>query len=394
MTQYARPSSDITNTYWWESIGTSQSNLYAAIDETSRSDADYIYTAPNQTGNCTIQLSAIDDPAVSSDHVLSYTYTRGVSNKDLTLQVTLYSALTLIAQYTHANPSTDYTLAQQTLVSSDADAITDYTDLWMRFNVTVNGGAGQQGYVSWAEFAVPDASANVTINANNAGTVIWTGVSGSVTPGAVSITSSAAASFVWTSLSATITNVPPARTINGAAGTSVWTGLAGSIIPGAVNVSANAGTALWTGSAGSVTPGAISITASASTIIWTGTATNVTVGASTINASAGVVVWAGLAGSVTPGATSVTANVGGQVWSGASASVTPGAVSVSASSGALVWVGQSATVTSASGISINANAGTLVWNGNSATITAILVRAIVTLSDSAVHVVTISDWSP
>lgn len=211
MTQYARPSSDITVGIWYESAGATQVDIYTAIDETVQSDADYIYSQANQTGSpCDIALGAVSDPSLSSDHVLSYAYKRNVSNKNLTLVVTLYDNSSSIASWTHANPSTDFTLAQQTLVSSDADAITDYSLLSVGVETTVNAGGGNYGAVSWVEFAIPDSSTQ-TVTAG-VGQITSTGVSAAVTPGETTVTASVGQA-TFTGVQATVSDGSTPSTI-------------------------------------------------------------------------------------------------------------------------------------------------------------------------------------
>jgi hypothetical protein len=162
MAQFLRPSSDISvggSTGWYESAGGTQTNIYTAIDEVTRSDTDYIYSSANQVSTCQMLLSSGTDPNSSTGHIVRYTYLRTVTNKNYTLQVILYQGATLIASWTHANPASTFTAAAQTLTTVQADAITDYSDLRLEFDVTVaSGGAGAMR-VSWAELEIPDAQA-------------------------------------------------------------------------------------------------------------------------------------------------------------------------------------------------------------------------------------------
>lgn len=158
MAQYARPSSDDSVGLWYESTGDTQTNIYVDISEETRDDNDYIYSQSNQATACQIQCSSVTDPAVHTGHVVRYTYMRTNSGKNLTLVVTLYSGATQIAQWSHVNPTTSFSLAQQTLSEAQAGNITNYADLSLHFNVTVNAGGGNQALVSWAEIEVPGGS--------------------------------------------------------------------------------------------------------------------------------------------------------------------------------------------------------------------------------------------
>lgn len=156
MANYARPvSPDITTGLWYPSAGT---YLYEPIDEETRADGDYIYSQANQETLCEVTLSSLTDPESSSGHIVRYTYMRTSGSKNLTLVVRLMQSTTTIASWSHVNPPTGFTLAQQTLTSGQADAITDYTDLSLQFEVTVNAGGGNTAQVSWAEFEVPGAT--------------------------------------------------------------------------------------------------------------------------------------------------------------------------------------------------------------------------------------------
>lgn len=153
MTQYSRPISDLTTGVWSPSTGTA---LWSVLDESTRSDTDYISSAANQLTACQVGLSPVNTPLVDTGHIVRYTYLRTITNKNYTLVVTLYCGATSIASWTHANPSTSFTLAQQTLSEAQAANITDYTDLRLTFSVTVAAGGGGSMRVSWAEIEVPD----------------------------------------------------------------------------------------------------------------------------------------------------------------------------------------------------------------------------------------------
>jgi hypothetical protein len=153
LAQYARPSSDVTAGAWSPSTGTT---LWSVLDEAARSDADYIASGANQLTLCEVGLSSLIDPQSSTGHVVRYTYLRTITNKNYTLLVRLMQGTTTIASWTHANPGTSFTLAEQTLTAQQADAITDYGDLRLQFETTVAAGGGGSVQVSWAELEVPD----------------------------------------------------------------------------------------------------------------------------------------------------------------------------------------------------------------------------------------------
>lgn len=133
MAQYGRPEADITA---WAS------GTFASIDETVASDSDYVSsdTAPNNDPYV-VRLSDMEDPVASTGHIIRYRYRKsaaGGATMNLTVQlrqgyVNEGSPGTLIEEWTHSGISETFTTAAQTLGGTEADAITDYTDLYLRF---------------------------------------------------------------------------------------------------------------------------------------------------------------------------------------------------------------------------------------------------------------------
>lgn len=123
--QVSLPVSDITAGSW---VANGGGALYAAIDETTASDADYISVAA--AGSlCEVKLAAMSDPLSSSGHVLRYRLSSPAGNP---VQLTLrQAASTTIAQWTETPGPTlaDYA---HSLSGAEADSITDYTDLRVR----------------------------------------------------------------------------------------------------------------------------------------------------------------------------------------------------------------------------------------------------------------------
>jgi hypothetical protein len=228
--QNGRPDGDISAGVWYESAGDTQSNLYTVIDEPSRSDSDYIYTGNGDTGYCEVTLSDVSDPLTSDNHDINYAYRRTNGAKNMTLVVSLrQGSSTEIASWTHVNPSAAFTLAEQTLTSGQANNITNYNDLRLRFDVTVsqNPGACQ---VSWAEFSVPLANPSVVITPQPAGaaggtvdpTVVEPPTGVTVTPNpAESVAGVTAPTVVYGSLSITPS---PAESVAGKADPTVIKG--------------------------------------------------------------------------------------------------------------------------------------------------------------------------
>ena len=138
MAQYARPSSDIAAGNWTASTG---SDLYAMIDEVSASDSDYISGDETAT-TAEIALSAVTDPVSSASHTISVrARTVSGSGPGEKLDIDLVQGTTVIANaWINWNPN-DSTFATETytLLAAEADSITDYSDLRLRFIVDTLG---------------------------------------------------------------------------------------------------------------------------------------------------------------------------------------------------------------------------------------------------------------
>jgi hypothetical protein len=133
-TQRAYALSDVSDGSWLTNAGSA--TLYAAIDETTASDADFIQSSasPASADVCEIQFQALNDPSSSAGHNVSYRYQKDVAAGDqINLTVRLMQGATEIAAWTHTNIGLGWTGVTQTLTGTQADAITNYGDLRLRF---------------------------------------------------------------------------------------------------------------------------------------------------------------------------------------------------------------------------------------------------------------------
>ena len=133
MAQFARPIADLVA---W-ATGT-----FEDIDEVTPSDADLVQSdvapANDPAG---YDLGTVEDPLVSTGHILRYRYQKDAAagaQIDLTVQlrqgyVNEATPGTLIASFLHTNIGNGFVQANQTLGGADADAITDYANLQLRF---------------------------------------------------------------------------------------------------------------------------------------------------------------------------------------------------------------------------------------------------------------------
>jgi hypothetical protein len=141
--QFAEPSADTNNPGSWVDEAGGSTSIYTHIDEGSgaASDADYIKSplAPTSAVYVT-KLSTIEDPQSSSGHVLRVRRAKdaaGGSQIDLTHElrqgyVSEVSQGTLIKQVAETNITNTFSTTATTLSSGEADAITDYSSLYVR----------------------------------------------------------------------------------------------------------------------------------------------------------------------------------------------------------------------------------------------------------------------
>lgn len=141
MAQFGRPGADTLIGNYTDEVG-GTTNIYTGIDETSPEDTEYIKSpsAPSDEPYVT-QLTTLEDPASSSDHVVRYRYRKsasGGSQIDLVVQIregytNEGSPGTLIATHSYSDISDSWVTSAETLSGGEADTITDYTDLYLRF---------------------------------------------------------------------------------------------------------------------------------------------------------------------------------------------------------------------------------------------------------------------
>lgn len=117
---------DVVDGSWLPNSG---ADLFAVLDENPASDADYIYTL-TPADSCTVALGAAGDPAVSTNHTVRY---RLIGDGVSGVLVELLQGASVIASWTHDPAPSTWTQYDQTLSGGQADSITDYTSLRVRF---------------------------------------------------------------------------------------------------------------------------------------------------------------------------------------------------------------------------------------------------------------------
>lgn len=145
MAQFGRPSADTDNTGTFTDQAGGSTNIYTTIDEVTADDADYIRSPTSPVNKTyTTKLSNVTDPVSSTGHIMRMRTSDDLDAQesiDFTQQlrqgyVSEASQGTLIASQSRTGvTSTTWTTSAYTLSGAEADAITDYTGLYYRFNV-------------------------------------------------------------------------------------------------------------------------------------------------------------------------------------------------------------------------------------------------------------------
>ena len=146
MAQFARPDADITDGTWLNASA-SATDMYQSIDEdvSSPNDADYIESvAAPSSAACAFGLSNVEDPVSSSGHIMRWRRgknTAGGATINLTVELRQGytgegSQGTLINSFADNTIPDSFTTTTDTLSGAEADSITNYADLQVRFVAT------------------------------------------------------------------------------------------------------------------------------------------------------------------------------------------------------------------------------------------------------------------
>lgn len=161
MVQFARPDSTISAGLW-EPIG-GPSTLWECMNEVSANDStDYIEALNGENTTCEIGLSSVTDPVSNVDHTLFFRLQGTGSGPPERLSVQLFDGATLIAQLTNQTSRGVWATKQYTLTAAEADNITDYTDLRLKF-ISSNLAAAEDMWCTWAKLDVPDVPTGPSI---------------------------------------------------------------------------------------------------------------------------------------------------------------------------------------------------------------------------------------
>ena len=145
MAQFGRPSADTNNDGAWVDQAAGSSNIYQSIDEVTASDADYIESPLGPVNDVYVTaLTTLEDPVSSTGHIVRWRVgknTSGGATLNITVElrqgyVSEASQGTLIATCSNAEAVPDsFTDDSHTLSGGEADSITDYSSLYLRFLV-------------------------------------------------------------------------------------------------------------------------------------------------------------------------------------------------------------------------------------------------------------------
>ena len=145
MAQFGRPSIDQNNPGTYTDQAGGSTNIYLTIDEAVLDDADYVRSPLTPSSSVYVtKLSSITDPVSSTGHVLRARYAKDVAagaqiNMTVELRQGYVSEVTqgtLIATRTYTNITNAFTTDAYTLLGAEADAITNYADLYVRVVAT------------------------------------------------------------------------------------------------------------------------------------------------------------------------------------------------------------------------------------------------------------------
>ena len=159
MTQYDRPTSDISTGSWTdEGSVDNDNNLYTSLDEVSQGGDDSYVSGTSGAGTFEAKLGNLTDPVGNTSHIV-HIYGEGVgSGGPEKVDLYLYEGAGLIATIANnwAPGRSAYADVNYTLSSGEADSISNYTDL--RVRVVEDSIGGDEFRVTQIYMEVPDAA--------------------------------------------------------------------------------------------------------------------------------------------------------------------------------------------------------------------------------------------
>ncbi|MDQ3690829.1 MAG: DUF6531 domain-containing protein, partial [Chloroflexota bacterium] len=157
--QFARPDGLSTSNGTW-------TGTFADIGETPADDATFLVSpaGPTSANIYEVSLGNVEAPHTRTGIVVRYRYAKSGNNsgKTTNLTVELRQGATVIASKAHPNiPGVDgsgWQAGSFTLTTAQANAITDFADLRLRFVPSSSGGGqSRKAQISWAEVELPSS---------------------------------------------------------------------------------------------------------------------------------------------------------------------------------------------------------------------------------------------
>lgn len=134
--QESNPDSDVTKGNWTDELG-GTTNIYTSIDETSASDSDYVESGDSPNLDVLeVGLGNPSDPSTGDGHYVHVRY-RKQGTETIDLRVRLLQGATEIASWTYSGISTSFVYKREKLTTTQANNITDYSNLRFEFRADV-----------------------------------------------------------------------------------------------------------------------------------------------------------------------------------------------------------------------------------------------------------------
>lgn len=163
--QFARPDGFVSSDGSW-------TGTYASIDEPTASDADFLASpsGPIPSNYYEVSLSDVEEPHTLTGITVRYRYAKSGNNsgKVTNLAVELLQGSTVIASQSHSNipgaTGSGWQAGSFTLTTAQANSITDFSDLRLRFRPSSSGGGqSRSAQVSWAEVELASSGDPATL---------------------------------------------------------------------------------------------------------------------------------------------------------------------------------------------------------------------------------------
>jgi len=158
------PTADIVKGFWNDNKGNQNSMMYDDIDEFTRDDLDYIHSRKiggNQNNDILqVKMSTYAGVTQDHDHQIFYTLRKDApGGNTIEFIVTLLEGTRQIAQWSHPDAGIDFVLHKEILTREQAESITDYSNLSLKFVVQCTACDEQQpnkrqGEISWIHMIV------------------------------------------------------------------------------------------------------------------------------------------------------------------------------------------------------------------------------------------------